>query len=104
MTKSITITYDETDEPFLLALFERLEIHVKPIEMTDSDNEKAIVHQRIHEKYVATGLWEKLNEVERHEAVHAETLHYQEEQGETYQSRIDAGAFVKDLNNQLLGL
>ncbi len=104
MTKSITITYDEADEPFLLALFERLEIEVKPVEFTDSDNEKAIIHQRLHEKYVATGLWEKLNEEERHEAVHAETLHYQEEQGEAYQSRIDAGAFVKDMNNQLLGL
>ena len=104
MTKSITITYDETDEPFLLALFERLEIQVKPIESTDFNNEKAIIHQRLHDKYVATGLWEKLNEEERHEAVHAETLHYQEEQGETYQSRIDAGAFEKDMNNQLLGL
>lgn len=104
MTKSITITYDETDEPFLLALFERLEIEVKPIESNDSDNEKAIIHQRLHEKYVATGLWAKLNDEERKEAVHAETLHYQEEQGEAYQSQIDAGAFVKDMNNQLLGL
>lgn len=104
MTKSITITYDETDEPFLLALFERLKIEVKPIESNDSDNEKAIIHQRLHEKYVATGLWAKLNDEERKEAVHAETLHYQEEQGEAYQSQIDAGAFVKDMNNQLLGL
>ena len=104
MTKSITITYDEADEPFLLALFERLEIQVKSVESTDLDNERAIIHQRLHNKYVVTGLWEKLNEEERHEAVHAETLQYQEEQGETYQSQIDAGAFVKDMNNQLLGL
>ncbi len=104
MTKSITITYDEADEPFLLALLERLEIKVKPVELTDLDNEKTIIHQRIHEKYVATGLWEKLNDEERKEAVHAETLHYQEEQGEAYQSQIEAGAFVKDMNNQLLGL
>ena len=104
MTKSITITYDETDEPFLMALFERLEIQVKSVESTDLDNERAIIHQRLHNKYVVTGLWEKLNEEERHEAVHAETLQYQEEQGETYQSQIDAGAFVKDMNNQLLGL
>lgn len=104
MKKSITITYDEADEPFLFALFERLEIEVKPIESTDTDNEKAVIHQRLHEKYVATGLWAKLNDEEHKEAVHAETLHYQEEQGESYQSRIDAGAFVKDMNNQLLGL
>lgn len=104
MTKSITITYDEADEPFLLALFERLEIEVKQLAATESDDERTIIHQRLHEKYVATGLWAKLNDEERKEAVHAETLHYQEEQGEAYQSRIDAGAFVKDMNNQLLGL
>ena len=104
MKKSITITYDEADEPFLFALFERLEIEVKPIKSTDTDNEKAVIHQRLHEKYVATGLWEKLNEEERKAAVHAETLHYQEEQGEAYQSQIEASTFVKDLNNQLLGL
>lgn len=104
MTKSITISYDEADEALLLALFERLGITIEDMAASDSDMEREVIRQRLNEKYVLTGLWEKLNEEERKTAVRVEKAHFQEERGNSYESQIEADAFLKDMNNQLLGL
>ena len=80
MTKSITITYQEADEGLLMAFFKRLKIAINSEKEADDDHEIEVVRQRLHEKYVVNGLWEKMDDEEREDAAHVESMIYAKEQ------------------------
>jgi hypothetical protein len=101
MTKSITITYKEADEGLLMAFFKRLKIAIKSEKKTDDDHEIEVVRKRLHDKYVVTGQWVKMNDEEREDAAHAETLMYRKEQGEEYLTQAESDAFLKEMETEL---
>ena len=76
MAKSILISYNEADESFLMALFKKLK--VKTLSAPKSEIE--IVRQRLHNKYVVNNKWATMNDEEREDAAHAETMLYAQEQ------------------------
>jgi hypothetical protein len=80
MTKSITITYQEADEGLLMAFFKRLKIAINSEKKTDDDHEIEVVRKRLHDKYVVTGQWAKMNDEEREDAAHVESMIYAKEQ------------------------
>ena len=77
MTKSIIITYDEADESFLMAFFKKIKVRTETI---GPESEIKVVRQRLHDKFVTTGLWANMNDEEREDAAHAETMMFAEEQ------------------------
>jgi hypothetical protein len=101
MTKSITITYKEADEGLLMAFFKRLKIAINTEKKTDDDHEIEVVRKRLHDKYVVTGQWAKMNDEEREDAAHAETLIYSKEQGEEYLTQAESDAFLKEMETEL---
>ena len=76
MTKSMTISYEETDENFLLALFQKLKIKTSATSASEID----VVRQRLGEKYVVNGTCATMNDEEREDAAHAETIIFAEKQ------------------------
>ena len=104
MTKSITITYQEADEGLLMAFFNRLKIAVVSDKKTGIDSEIEVVRQLLHNKYVVTGQWQKMNDDAREDAAHAETLIYRRELGEEYLSKAEADAFLRELETELTNL
>lgn len=76
MTKSITISYDEADEFFLLALFKKLKVKT----LTAPTSEIDVVRQRLHDKYVINNTWSGMDDEEREDAAHAETMIFTQEQ------------------------
>ncbi len=76
MTKSITISYEEADEVFLLNLLKKLK--VKTLTLPTSEIE--VVRQRLHEKYVVNGTWATMDEDAREDAAHAETMIFSQKQ------------------------
>ena len=97
MTKSITITYKEADEGLLMAFFKRLKIAINSEKKTDDDHEIEVVRQRLHDKYVISGLWSKMDDEEREDAAHVETLMYRREQGEEYLTQAESDAFLREM-------
>ncbi len=77
MTKSIIITYKETDESFLMTFLKKMK--VKTTAMSDSD-EITAVRQRLHDKYVVPGVWSEMSDEDQVDAAHAETMIYAREQ------------------------
>jgi hypothetical protein len=104
MTKSITITYQEADEGLLMAFFNRLKIAIVFDKKTGTDSEIEEVRKRLHDKYVVTGQWSKMDDEVREDAAHAETLIYRREQGEEYLSKVEADAFLRELETELTNL
>jgi hypothetical protein len=104
MTKSITITYQEADEGLLMAFFKRLKIAINTQKKTDDDHEIEVVRKRLHDKYVVTGQWAKMNDEEREDAAHAETLIYRREKGEDYLTQAESDAFLKEMETELSNL
>lgn len=76
MTKSITISYDEVDESFLMSLFEKLKIET----LTTQPSEIAVIRQRLYDKYIVNHTWSSMNDEEREDAAHAETMIFAQEQ------------------------
>jgi hypothetical protein len=76
MTKSITISYEENDESFLLDLFKKLKIKT----LRSPISEIEVVRQRLSEKYVVNGTWNTMDEEEKEDAAHAETMIFAQEQ------------------------
>ena len=76
MTKSITISYEEADESLLLALFKKLKVKT----LTPPTSEIEVVRRRLHDKYVVNGTWTTMDEEEREDAAHAETMIFAQEQ------------------------
>lgn len=104
MTKIITITYQEADEKLIMAFFNRLKIAVVSDKKSEPDSEIEVVRKRLHNKYVVTGQWSKMDDEAREDAAHAETLIYRREQGEEYLSKAEADAFLKELETELANL
>jgi hypothetical protein len=102
MTKSITITYKEADEGLLMAFFKRLKIAIKSEKKTDDDHEIEMVRKRLHDKYVVTGQWVKMDDEEREDAAHAESMIYAKEQPDYEVFSIEeTDAYLTDLKNEL---
>ena len=77
MTKSIIITYNESDESLLMALFKKIKVKTETLQ---PKSEIEVVRQRLHDKFVVTGLWVNMNDEEREDAAHAETIIFAHEQ------------------------
>ena len=80
MTKSITISFDEADENFLIALFDKLKVKTQANNPSILTKEEAAVQERLREKYVCSSTWDSMNEEEKEDAAHAETMKYAQEQ------------------------
>ena len=50
------------------------------LETLQPKSEIETVRQRLHDKYVVTGLWANMNDDEREDAAHAETIIYTQAQ------------------------
>ena len=85
MTKSITISYEEADENFLFALFQKLKIKTSTTPVSEIDT----VRQRLREKYVVNGTWSAMNDEEREDAAHAETMIFAKEQPDYHVYSVD---------------
>lgn len=85
MTKSITISYEEADEIFLLALFQKLKIKTLATSVSEID----VVRQRLREKYIVNGTWTTMSDEEREDAAHAETMIFAKEQPDYHVYSVD---------------
>lgn len=104
MTKSITITYQEADEKLLMAFFNRLKIAIISDKKSEPDLEIEVVRKRLHDKYIVTGQWSKMDDDAQEDAAHAETLIYRREKGEEYLSKAEADDFLRELETELTNL
>ena len=85
MTKSIIISYEEADENLLLALFKKLKVKTLTLPTTEIE----VVRQRLSEKYVVNGTWATMDEEEREDAAHAETMIFAQEQPDYHVYSVD---------------
>ena len=85
MTRSITISYEEADENLLLELFKKLKVKT----LTSPTSEIEVVRQRLSEKYVVNGTWATMDEEEREDAAHAETMIFAQEQPDYHVYSVD---------------
>ena len=83
MKETAVIEFDVRDRDVLMAIFERFKVTFKTkgtqTKKPLSKEDKAI-QQRLHTKFVVTGLWENMNDEEREDAAHAESMIYAQEQ------------------------
>ena len=83
MKETAVIEFDVRDRDVLLVIFERFKVSFKmnetPKKKSLSKEDKAI-QQRLHTKFVVTGLWENMNDEAREDAAHAESMIYAQEQ------------------------
>ena len=77
MTKSIIITYNESDESLLMAFFKKIKVKTETLQ---PKSEIETIRKRLYNKYVVTGLWVNMNDEEREDAALAETMIYAQEQ------------------------
>ena len=104
MIKSITINYQEADEGLLMAFFKRLKIAVVAGKKVEPQSENEVVRKRLHDKYVLNGKWDKMNDDEKEDAAHAETLIYRREQGEDYLSQAETEQFLTEIERELANI
>jgi hypothetical protein len=103
MTKSITITYQEADEKLLMAFFKRLKIATNSEKKMDVDPEVEVVRKRLYDKYVVTGQWAKMNDEEREDAAHVESMIYAKEQPDyMVYSVSETNAYLMNLRSKLM--
>ena len=69
---------------------------------TDSDAEVSNVQNRLHDKYVVSGEWEKMDDEDRQDAVLAETMIWRKEQP-NYEvfSAENTAQFLADLKKEI---
>jgi hypothetical protein len=68
-----------------------------------STMEETAIRALLHEKYVQTNLWDSMNDDERIDAAHAETLIYRKENGE-YDDKLsdeETQTFLAEIEGQL---
>jgi len=93
MTKSITISFNESDENTLMAIFQKFDVKIKSAKKTEEE----IIRQRLSDKYFVDGAWNKMSSEEREDAAHAETLIYRKEMGDMFLSKAQAQSFLEEL-------
>lgn len=103
MKETAIIEFDVQDKDVLMSIFERFKVVFIPKKMTEIDDETVYVKAKLHAKYVQTGLWQSMDDEERIDAAHAETLIYRKKMGEYNEklSEEETQTFLADMERQL---
>ena len=103
MKETAIIEFDVRDRDVLMYIFERFKVVFTPKKTTEIDEETLSVRAQLHRKYVATGLWESMDDEKRMDAAHAETLIYRKGNGEYDEKLTDAETqqFLTEMELQL---
>lgn len=81
MKETAIIEFDVKDKDVLMTIFERFKVVFKSKTEIET-NEVIAVRTALNAKYVQTGLWQKMDNEERLDAAHAETLIFRKGKGE----------------------
>lgn len=103
MKETAIIEFDVRDRDVLMTIFERFKVAFKSKKTVESDDETLYVKGQLQAKYASTGLWDRMDDEERMDAAHAETLIYRKENGE-YDEKLNSEetqSFLAEMESQL---
>jgi hypothetical protein len=103
MKETAIIEFDVRDRDVLMTIFERFKVVFKSKKTVEIDEETLVVKRQLHTKYVETGIWNEMNDEERMDAAHAETLIFRKEYGEYNEKLSDEETefFLTEMASQL---
>lgn len=102
MKETAIIEFDVKDKDVLMTIFERFKVVFKSKTEIET-NEELAVRAALNAKYVQTGLWQKMDDEERMDAAHAETLIFRKEKGEFDEklTEDEAQIFLAEMESKL---
>ena len=105
MKETAIIEFDVKDRDVLLTIFERFKVVFKSRKEIETAGTLA-VRTQLQNKYVETGLWQTMDDEERLDAAHAETLIYRKATGE-YEEKLtdrETQTFLAEMESNLVGI
>lgn len=100
MTKTMIIRFDEKDEGFLLAFFNKMKVHAQLMPTnSQTDVEKQWIERQLQEKYVQQDVWSSMSDDARQDAVLVEMMAYSRLTDDTYLSPDETKTFLEQLKN-----
>ena len=100
MTRTMLIRFDEKDESFLLAFFNKMKVYAQLMpSINENDAEKQWIKTQLQEKYVKLGKWDNMTDDARQDAVLGEMMAYSTMIGDTYLNKEETKTFLEQLKN-----
>ena len=100
MTRTMLIHFDEKDEGFLLAFFNKMKVYAQLMpSISENDAEKQWIKTQLQEKYVKWGKWNNMTDDARQDAVLVEMMAYSTLTDDTYMSQEETKTFLEQLKN-----
>ena len=100
MTKTMIIRFDEKDEGFLLAFFNKMKVHAQLMPPnSQTDVEKQWIQRQLQEKYVQQDVWSSMSDDARQDAVLVEMMAYSRLTDDTYLNPDETKTFLEQLKN-----
>ena len=100
MTKTMIIRFDENDEGFLMAFFNKMKVTTQLMPfISEDDAEKQWVRLQLQEKYVKYGTWNTMSDDTRQDAVLVEMMAYSTMTDDSYLTAEETNTFLEQLKN-----
>ena len=100
MTRTMIIRFDEKDEGFLLAFFNKMKVQAQLMPSNGGiDVEKQWIQRQLEDKYVQQGTWKNMSEDARQDAVLVEMMAYSTLTDDTFLNPDEAKTFLEQLKN-----
>ena len=104
MTRTMLIRFDEKDEGFLLAFFNKMKVYTQLIPSnSENDAENKWVKAQLQEKYVKWGKWNNMTDDAQQDAVLVEMMAYSTLTDDTYMNQEESKTFLEQLKNGTYG-
>ncbi len=102
MKETAIIEFDVKDKDVLMTIFERFKVVFKSKTEIET-NEVLAVRALLNAKYIQTGLWQNMDDEERMDAAHAETLIFRKNNDEYDEKLTDreTQSFLSEMEFQL---